>query len=165
MENSLEQLSAVWHWAKVNTNVPHDVVDQHIQNMTDIMNSGREVLPMLMFDTDRTLTRFKPAEYNVDLFEFGQAIENATQKGVWRQMVIFSTSLKMALDVSDRLDPDLRADVASKRDVHPYDEKDNGFVREMLIDDQGLDSPYVDKYASVVIPTWDKGLIAFPKPK
>jgi hypothetical protein len=80
MDHSLEKLSAVWHWAKTNTNVSHEVIDQHIQNMTDVMNSGRVIVPFLNFDTDRTLTRFHPPEDNTALFQFGQAMIGATKK-------------------------------------------------------------------------------------
>ena len=100
--------------------------------MTDVLNSGREVIPMLNFDTDRTLTRHQPPEDNVDLFKFGQSIENATEKDIWRQMNIISTDLQMVLETAQRLD-DSFCSVASKREMHPYSEKHDGFVREMLM--------------------------------
>jgi hypothetical protein len=79
-------------------------------------------------------------------------------------MVVFSTNLGMAIETSQRLDSNF-CSIASKREIHPYDEKDDCFVREMLIDDEGDRSQFKDKYASVVIPTWDNRLIAFPKPR
>lgn len=155
---NINQLSDKWLWAKQNTNVCHDAVDRHINNMEDYLNRGFRIKPLITFDTHGTLIRSNPDETNTALFDMGKQLDD-------RDLVICSSVLSAALLTADELnfDPDnvfRKNEVSSKKSFNLWGRKT---INEMLVDDEGLSSSIASEYASVVVPTWNKGLIAFPK--
>jgi hypothetical protein len=160
--NELEKLSAVWHWVKANTDVQHDVVHQHLENLEDRLNRGFKVIPTIVLDSHETLMRANPEGYNHDLFDFWKIFTQYSSETVSREMFVCSSIVSAAMIVTEELDGNFN-NVASKTSMHSNSFFNRKTIKEALVDDDGIQSPYYDQYVSVFIPTWTKGLIDFPK--
>lgn len=156
--DKLQKLSHAWEWAKLNTSIPHDAIDQHITNMRHALNRGLTIVPLINSDTLGTLTDMDKND-NLSLFDFGRAMARRN-----KDFSVVSTSFKMARDFCERnrRHGDDFVPYQNKDDMHNGVNLRGGEILEMLIDDMAKDTSNRRFYVSTVLPTWDKTLIRFP---
>ena len=159
IKNTLEKLCVGWNWAKTNTGISHEAVDRHIQNMTEAMNKGLTIRPIIGIDTHDTLRGYNEDDpENIELFNFANSIQSRE-----KIPTIISTDIGMAFNFIAKHQgmDDWEMPCHSKRKMHSLPFRENE-IMEMLIDDEARTSEFRKFYVSATIPTWDKTLIRFP---
>jgi hypothetical protein len=168
--NDLDQLAIAWRDAQQKQIIAPEFVDHHIANMADAMNKGIKIIPSVTFDCHGTLMCMDDTlgdnGYNVGLYSAGKEI--SAHPSVDRLFTLASSKPTAPEVAIETLDPLNKSVITIGKDEHnrnlsPSWWKSSKVIYEVLFDDKGLMTEYPQSFATIFVPTWDKGLITFPK--